>query len=55
VETVNEALEVLTGLSPGVRGQRGYPRGSFHRMVTDRLVEFARPRALRPVQLDRWW
>jgi predicted ATP-dependent protease len=55
VETVNEALEVLTGLSPGVRGQRGYPRGSFHRMVTDHLVEFARPRTLRPVQLDRWW
>jgi predicted ATP-dependent protease len=55
VETVNEALEVLTVLSPGVRGQRGYPRGSFHRMVTDHLVEFARPRTLRPVQLDRWW
>ena len=55
VDTVNEALEVLTGLSPGSRAQRGYPRGSFHRLVTDRLMEFARPRTLRPMQLDRWW
>jgi hypothetical protein len=55
VDTVNEALEVLTGLSPGSRAQRGYPRGSFHRLVADRLMEFARPRTLRPMQLDRWW
>jgi predicted ATP-dependent protease len=55
VETVNEAIEILTGLAPGLRGQHNYPRGSFHRLVTENLMKFARPRVLRPVQLDRWW
>ncbi len=54
-ETIGETIEVLTGLSPGSRGPRNFTRGSFHRRVVDNLMEFARPRVLRPVQLDRWW
>jgi predicted ATP-dependent protease len=55
VETVGEAIEVLTGLSPGAKGPRNFARGSFHRLVVENLMEFARPRVLRPMQLDRWW
>jgi len=55
VETVDEAIEILTGLAPGARGPRNFARGSFHRLVVENLTEFARPRILRPVQLDRWW
>jgi len=55
VETIGEAIEVLTGLSAGARGTRNFVRNTFHRRVVDNLMEFARPRVLRPVQLDRWW
>ena len=54
--TVDEAIEILTGLQAGVaKGRRGFPRSSFHRLVTDNLMEFARPRLLRPVHVDGWW
>ena len=55
VETVGEAVEILTGLPRGARGARNFARGSFNRLVVENLTEFARPRILRPVQLDRWW
>jgi len=55
VATIGEAIEVLTGLPAGTRAQRSFPRGTFHRRVVDNLMEFARPRVLRPMQLDRWW
>jgi len=56
VETVDEALEVLTGMKAGVRRRDGaFPRGSFNRAVQDRLIDFARPRILKPVHLDGWW
>lgn len=55
VETIGEALEVLTGMAPGARGARNFSRGSFHRRAVEKLLEFARPRRLRPAQLDRWW
>lgn len=55
VDTVGEAIEVLTGMVAGNRAARGFARGSFHRLVVEQLIEFARPRVLRPMQLDRWW
>ena len=56
VETVDEAIEVLTGMKPGARKKNGtFPRGTFNRRVSDRLTWFARPRILRPVRLDGWW
>lgn len=56
VETVDEAIEVLTGMTAGARRRDGsFPRGTFNRRVADRLTYFARPRVLRPVRLDSWW
>lgn len=56
VETVDEAIEVLTGMKAGARRPNGvFPRGSFNRRVSDRLTWFARPRILRPIRLDGWW
>ncbi|HEX4302174.1 MAG TPA: ATP-binding protein [Rhizomicrobium sp.] len=56
VDCVDEALEVLTGMAAGTRKRDGsFTRGSFNRRVQDRLLDFARPRLLRPVQLDGWW
>jgi len=55
VDTVGEAIEVLSGLALGVKGARNYARGSFHRAVVDGLTNFARPRVLRSLQLDGWW
>lgn len=56
VETVDEALEVLTGMAAGARRRDGsFPRGSFNRIVHERLLDFARPRVLKPVHLDGWW
>ncbi|HXC55199.1 MAG TPA: AAA family ATPase, partial [Rhizomicrobium sp.] len=55
-ETVDEAIAVLTGMSAGTRKRDGsFARGSFNRRVQDRLLDFARPRLLRPVRLDGWW
>jgi predicted ATP-dependent protease len=42
VETVDEALELLTGLPAGTRGPDGtFPEGSVNRRVDDRLTAFA--------------
>ncbi|MEI9989671.1 MAG: AAA family ATPase [Rhizomicrobium sp.] len=56
VETVDEAIGVLTGMTPGSRRRDGaFPRRSFNRKVQERLVDFSRPRLLKPVHLDGWW
>ncbi len=56
VETVDDAIEILTGMTAGARRRNGsFPRGSFNRRVRDRLIDFARPRLLKPVHLDGWW
>ncbi len=56
VETVDEAIEILTGLKAGARKPGGrFPRGSFNARVSARLTWFARPRLLRPIRLDGWW
>ena len=42
VETVDEAIEILTGIKAGERGKKGaFPAGSFNRRVEDRLREMA--------------
>lgn len=42
VETVDQAIEILTGLPAGTPDDNGiYPEGSFHRRVADRLKELA--------------
>ena len=42
VETVDQAIEILTGLPAGTPDANGtYPDGSFHRRVADRLKELA--------------
>ena len=42
VETIDEAIELLTGLRAGNRGKRGtFPKNSFNRKVEDRLRELA--------------
>lgn len=42
IETVDEALELLTGLPAGVRDAKGeFPEGSLNRRVETRLVGFA--------------
>ena len=56
VETVDEAIEVLTGTKAGTRRRDGsFPRGTFNRQVQNSLLDFARPRILRPIRLDGWW
>ncbi|MBL6936288.1 MAG: AAA family ATPase [Alphaproteobacteria bacterium] len=56
LDTVDEAIEVLTGMPAGSRRRDGtFPRGSFNRLVRERLIDFARPRVLKPVHLDGWW
>jgi predicted ATP-dependent protease len=56
VETVDEAIEVLTGMKAGAQKKNGtFARGTFNRRVSDRLTWFARPRILRPIRLDGWW
>jgi predicted ATP-dependent protease len=48
VRTIDEGIELLTGRPAGLRGDEGqYPEGSVHRLVEDRLLDFAeRLRAL---------
>jgi lon-related putative ATP-dependent protease len=56
VETVNEAIEILTGLRAGARRNSGvFPVGTFNARVAKRLDYFARPRILRPIRLGGWW
>jgi lon-related putative ATP-dependent protease len=43
VSTVDEAVELLTGTSAGVRDAKGvFPAGSINRLVEDRLIHFCR-------------
>jgi lon-related putative ATP-dependent protease len=43
VETVDQAVELLTGVPAGERGEDGaYPEGSINRRVDDRLADFAK-------------
>ncbi|HUO92456.1 MAG TPA: AAA family ATPase [Rhizomicrobium sp.] len=56
VETVNEAIEILTGFRAGSRnGSGGFPVGTFNARVAKRLDHYARPRLLRPIRLGGWW
>jgi lon-related putative ATP-dependent protease len=42
VETIDEGLELLTGLPAGKRGRDGaFPEGSLHRLVEERLYGYA--------------
>ncbi len=42
VRTIDEGIELLTGVPAGTRGEDGsYPEGTIHRMVEDRLRQFA--------------
>lgn len=42
ISDINEAIELLTGMEPGVADENGdYPEGSFNRKVQDRLSVFA--------------
>ena len=46
VRTVDEGIELLTGLPAGVADAEGvYPEGSINGLVSDRLAEYARIRA----------
>jgi len=43
IETVDQAVEILTGLPAGQRGEDGaFPEGSVNRRADDRLAEFAK-------------
>jgi lon-related putative ATP-dependent protease len=56
VETVNEAIEILTGMRAGTRrASGGFPAGSFNARVAKRFDHYARPRVLRPIRLGGWW
>lgn len=44
ITTIDEAIELFTGLKAGARGRIGFPRGSFNRRVADRLAKFAAKR-----------
>lgn len=45
VAKIDDAIELLTGLKAGVRGDDGkYPEGSVNRRVEDRLIAFSRLR-----------
>ena len=42
VESIDQGLEILTGVTPGERGKDGlFPKDSINRMVEDRLRAFA--------------
>jgi lon-related putative ATP-dependent protease len=45
IETIDQGIEILTGVSAGARGADGkFPEGSVNRRVEDRLIELARRR-----------
>ena len=45
VETIDQGIEILTGMPAGARGADGrFPEGSFNRLVEARLIELARKR-----------
>jgi lon-related putative ATP-dependent protease len=42
VETIDQGIEILTGMAAGARGPDGrYPEGTFNRRVEDRLLDLA--------------
>ena len=42
IDTIDEGIEVLTGVPAGERGEGGlFPDGSVNRLVEDRLIGFA--------------
>lgn len=41
ISTVDEGIELLTGMAAGERGPGGYPEDSFHGRVIERLASFA--------------
>ena len=56
VETINEAIEILTGMRAGARlGSGGFPVTTFNARVAKRFDHYARPRILRPIRLGGWW
>ncbi len=56
VGSVDEAIEILTDMPAGARRRDGsFARRSFNAKVQERLLDFARPRVLKPVRLDGWW
>lgn len=45
VETIDEGIELLTGMAAGVASERGaYPKGTVNRLVYDRLAKLATKR-----------
>ena len=45
VETIDQGIELLTGLPAGERGKGGkYPKGTVNRLVEDRLIAIANKR-----------
>ena len=45
ISTINEGIEVLTGVAAGERDNKGlYPEGTVNRLAEDRLVSFAQAR-----------
>jgi lon-related putative ATP-dependent protease len=45
ISTIDEGIEVLTGLPAGTANDKGvYPKGSFNRLVQDRLAKLAEKR-----------
>lgn len=56
VETIDEAIEILTGMRAGAqRPSGGFPSGTFNSRVARRLDHFARPRLFRPLRMGGWW
>jgi len=56
VETVDDAIEILTGMRAGARRSSGrFPAGTFNARVARSLDHYARPRILRPIHLGGWW
>jgi predicted ATP-dependent protease len=45
VRTIDAGIEILTGMTAGVRGPNGaFPEGSFNRLVEARLIDLAEKR-----------
>ena len=45
IETIDDAIELLTGRTAGERGADGqFPTGTINRQIEDRLIEYAKQR-----------